>query len=198
MSCLRLLPCRRLRPPGPPRRPPFRGRPARLRSRQRHSAGPGAASARTAEGPRTAAISPPASPRTHTNSADLAAIGTAGAASLMDGGAFVGGQAGCNWQTFVAGLEELRLPSAGEHSIAQWLRHPGQRRDAPAGCGDGYSPRRKAIMAALTSSGRSCWVQWPQPGSMMVLVSLGTTLDSLAMRSAAPRNATTRSRSPAT
>jgi hypothetical protein len=35
-------------------------------------------------------------------------------------------------------------------------------------CRAGYSPRRNAIIAALTSSGRSCWVQWPQSGSMMV------------------------------
>ncbi|HLN10968.1 MAG TPA: outer membrane beta-barrel protein [Xanthobacteraceae bacterium] len=47
-------------------------------------------------------------PGTHLNNpADLAAIGAAGTTSLLDGGAFVGGEAGCNWQTgqFVAGLE---------------------------------------------------------------------------------------------
>ncbi len=35
--------------------------------------------------------------------------------------------------------------------------------------------RRKLIIAALTSAGRSCWVQCPQPGRITDLVSLGST-----------------------
>ena len=36
-------------------------------------------------------------------------------------------------------------------------------------------------MAALTSGARSCWVQWPQPGSMIAGRSLGTIADCFAM-----------------
>jgi outer membrane immunogenic protein len=47
-------------------------------------------------------------PGTHLgNPANLAAVGAAGTGSALDGGALIGGQAGCNWQTgqFVIGLE---------------------------------------------------------------------------------------------
>lgn len=45
-----------------------------------------------------------------------------------------------------------------------------------------YSCRRKPIMASLTSRARSCWVQWPQPGSIRVPRSCGTKCARLAMR----------------
>jgi hypothetical protein len=47
--------------------------------------------------------------------------------------------------------------------------------------GSGYRPRRNSIMAALTSEGRSCCVQWPQPGSMTVFRSSGTNRFKLGM-----------------
>src|SRR6267142_1705658 len=34
--------------------------------------------------------------------------------------------------------------------------------------GDVCKPYKKSMIALLTSFGRSCCVQWPQPGSMMV------------------------------
>src|SRR5262249_13566834 len=34
--------------------------------------------------------------------------------------------------------------------------------------------RAKSMMAALTSSGRSCWVQWPQPASIWIFLKSGT------------------------
>ena len=52
-------------------------------------------------------------------------------------------------------------------------------------------------MAALTSEARSCWVQWPQPGSMIVPRSWGSDFASLGMSWSIPRKATTRSQSPA-
>ena len=48
------------------------------------------------------------------------------------------------------------------------------RRNRPAGLSCRYRLRTNSIIAALTSAGRSCWVQWPQPGSMMVARSCGT------------------------
>src|SRR5262249_38986274 len=58
-------------------------------------------------------------------------------------------------------------------------------------------PRRNSMIAALTSAGRSCWVQCPQPGSIWMSRRRGTCCFMLAMCSAAPGNATTRSWSPA-
>src|SRR6516165_10111648 len=57
--------------------------------------------------------------------------------------------------------------------------------------------RKKLIIAALTSSARSCWVQWPQPGSMIVPRSCGTKFARLGISFSIPGKATTRSRSPA-
>jgi hypothetical protein len=54
-------------------------------------------------------------------------------------------------------------------------------------------PRRNSMIAALTSAGRSCWVQCPQPGSIWMSRSRGTTCFMLAICSAAPGNATTMS-----
>ena len=58
--------------------------------------------------------------------------------------------------------------------------------------------RKNPIIAAFTCSGRSCWVQCPHPGSMIVSRNLGTTVGRFATMSAAPGNASTKSRSPAT
>jgi hypothetical protein len=54
-------------------------------------------------------------------------------------------------------------------------------------------PRRNLMIAALTSAGRSCWVQWPQPASIWMSRRRGTCCFMLAICSAAPGNATTRS-----
>jgi hypothetical protein len=54
-------------------------------------------------------------------------------------------------------------------------------------------PRRNSMSAALTSAGRSCWVQCPQPGSIWMSRSKGTACFMLAICSAAPGNATTMS-----
>ena len=35
-----------------------------------------------------------------------------------------------------------------------------------------HSSRRNSSIAAFTSGARSCWVQWPQPGSMIVRAEL--------------------------
>jgi len=59
----------------------------------------------------------------------------------------------------------------------------------------GYKLRRKSITAALTSGARSCWVQWPQPGSMIAGRSLGTIADCMAINW--ELTAATKSRSPA-
>ena len=61
-----------------------------------------------------------------------------------------------------------------------------------------YRRRRKSIIAVLTSPARSCWVQWPQPGSMIVPRSWGTKFDRLGMSWSMPGNANTGSRSPTT
>ena len=60
-----------------------------------------------------------------------------------------------------------------------------------------HNCRKKSIMAALTSDARSCWVQWPQPGSMNLPRSRGTSFAKLAMTRSMPWNPTTKSRSPA-
>jgi hypothetical protein len=52
-------------------------------------------------------------------------------------------------------------------------------------------PRRNSMIAALTSAGRSCWVQCLQRGSIWMSRSRGTTCFMLAICSAAPGNATT-------
>src|SRR5258705_7229677 len=57
-------------------------------------------------------------------------------------------------------------------------------------------PRRKSRSAALTSTGRSCWVQWPQPGRMRDWRSAGTA--SRSRGRSLRRRAMTGSRSPAT
>jgi hypothetical protein len=54
-------------------------------------------------------------------------------------------------------------------------------------------PRRNSMIAALTCAGRSCWVQWPQPASIWRSRRSGTCCFMLAICSAAPGNATTRS-----
>jgi hypothetical protein len=54
-------------------------------------------------------------------------------------------------------------------------------------------PRRNSMIAALTSAGRSCWVQWPQPASIWMSRRNGTCCFMLAICSVAPGNATTRS-----
>jgi len=59
-------------------------------------------------------------------------------------------------------------------------------------------PRRNSIIAALTSPARSCWVQWPQPGSMIVPRRSGTNLGRPRRSLSTARKATTISRSPAT
>ena len=59
-------------------------------------------------------------------------------------------------------------------------------------------PRTNSMIAALTSPGRSCWVQWPQPGSIWMLCSAGTNCLRLARSWSVPGNETTMSRSPAT
>jgi hypothetical protein len=45
-----------------------------------------------------------------------------------------------------------------------------------------YSRLRKSIMAVLTSGGRSCWLQCPQPGRMIVRRSWGTNFTILGIR----------------
>jgi len=40
-----------------------------------------------------------------------------------------------------------------------------------------HIPRKNPIIASLTSVGRSCWVQWPQPGRTIALRSFGTKLE---------------------
>ena len=57
--------------------------------------------------------------------------------------------------------------------------------------------RRKSIIAALTSVGRSSWVIWPQPGSIITSRSCGTNFGRSAMWRCMPGNLTTGSRSPA-
>jgi len=57
--------------------------------------------------------------------------------------------------------------------------------------------RRKSIISALTSAVRSCWVQWPQPGRIMVRRSCGTNFAMSAMRCRTPGKLNTISRSPA-
>ncbi len=47
-----------------------------------------------------------------------------------------------------------------------WARLP--RHLHPATAQPQTAARRKSIIAALTSAGRSRWVKWPQPGSMIV------------------------------
>ncbi len=59
-------------------------------------------------------------------------------------------------------------------------------------------PRRNSIIAALTSPARSCWVQWPQPGSMIVPRRSGTNLGRPGRSLSTARKVTTISRSPAT
>src|SRR5580692_8174304 len=58
-----------------------------------------------------------------------------------------------------------------------------------------YKLRRKSIIAALTSGARSCWVQCPQPGSMIGGRSFGTSADCFAM--SWEKTVATKSRSPA-
>ena len=58
-----------------------------------------------------------------------------------------------------------------------------------------YKCRRKSIMAALTSGARSCSVQCPQPGSVIVGRTFGTRVDCWAMNCSF--TATTKSRVPA-
>src|SRR5882724_885234 len=48
-------------------------------------------------------------------------------------------------------------------------------------CDRAYKLRRKSIIAALTSDARSCWVQCPQPASVIAGRSFGTSADCLAM-----------------
>jgi len=57
--------------------------------------------------------------------------------------------------------------------------------------------RRKSIIAALTSGARSCWVQWPQPGRIIVRRSSGTNFTISPMRWRTPGKSSTTSRSPA-
>jgi hypothetical protein len=61
-----------------------------------------------------------------------------------------------------------------------------------------HSPRKNSIIAALTSAGCSCWVQWPQPGRTMVLRSFGTNLERFGRSRSIPGKYITRSLSPAT
>src|ERR1700722_13347197 len=58
-------------------------------------------------------------------------------------------------------------------------------------------PRRNSMIAALPSAGRSCWVQWPQPGSILISCSAWTNWRRLARYSAVPAAASTMSWSPA-
>jgi hypothetical protein len=60
-----------------------------------------------------------------------------------------------------------------------------------------YRPRRNSIVAAFTSAARSCWVQWPQPGSMIAARSAGTKLARFGISRSMPGKLTTGSRSPA-
>jgi len=57
-----------------------------------------------------------------------------------------------------------------------------------------YRLLMKSIMAALTCGARSCWVQWPQPGSIIAGRSLGTSADCFAI--SWEKTAATKSRSP--
>src|ERR1700736_6784576 len=86
--------------------------------------------------------------------------------------------------------------------MAVWPEAPATRMvDYIGPPGDGppqqraYKLRRKSIMAALTSGARSCWVQCPQPGSIIGGRSLGTSADCFAMYG--EKAAATKSRSPA-
>jgi hypothetical protein len=58
-----------------------------------------------------------------------------------------------------------------------------------------YKHRRNSIMAALTSGARSCWVQCPQPGSLIACRSFGTIADCFVINW--EKTAATKSRSPA-
>ena len=57
--------------------------------------------------------------------------------------------------------------------------------------------RAKSAIKALISAGRSCWVQWPQPGSSSAARRSGTRCRSVATTASKSRPAITRSRSPA-
>jgi hypothetical protein len=76
-------------------------------------------------------------------------------------------------QTVFADSRNLMTAALSRHRRRAPLREQPRRVCA-------YKRRRKSIMAALTSDARSCWVQWPQPGSRIVSCSLGTKLDKLA------------------
>ena len=52
-------------------------------------------------------------------------------------------------------------------------------------------PRRNSSSASFTACGRSCWVQWPQPGSISVRCSRGTGPDKPAITFCAPGDVTT-------
>jgi hypothetical protein len=60
-----------------------------------------------------------------------------------------------------------------------------------------HNCRKQSIIAALTSDARSCWIQWPQPGSMTLPRSCGTLFAKLATTRSIPGNANAKSRSPA-
>ena len=81
------------------------------------------------------------------------------------------------------GIErQCAAPGAGEER-AETARH--------------YTPRRNSIMAAFTSATRSCWVQWPQPGNIIVARSADTKFERFGISPSMPGKLTTGSRSPA-
>ena len=82
----------------------------------------------------------------------------------------------------------------------QRIRRPRPRSDASLHSGLAVQgrPRKKPRIAELTFFARSCWVQWPQPGSMVAPRRSGTNFARFGISLSMPANETTRSRSPAT
>jgi len=85
-------------------------------------------------------------------------------------------------------LAVLRKEDGALIGGARSARRTGRRRISlcsrsayAAASASGYRPWRKSTIAALTSTGRSCCVQWPQPGSMTVFRSSGTNRFRLGM-----------------
>jgi hypothetical protein len=74
----------------------------------------------------------------------------------------------------------------------------GTQAEAVAGAAGRQIALRNSSIASFTSRARSCCVQCPHPGNMIVRRSRGTNVERFAMSCSMPGNRTTRSRSPAT
>ena len=74
------------------------------------------------------------------------------------------------------GLRAAHLHGALDEAVIENDRRATHERPPAA-----YRLFRNSMIAALTSRGRSCCVQWPQPGSMIVRRRFGTSLARLGM-----------------